>query len=89
MDTEKKRKIARGLVGFLTSVSVGAVASNVIKSNTISTGGSVNGVLTAIGSFVLADLISDVAAEHVDEKLVDLMEQFDAAKAATEDNEGE
>lgn len=74
----KGKDVVKGIAKFVGSFGVGALVSIGVKQNIIPKS-LAEKILIGIGSFVLSDMISAKAEEHIDEevdKLYDLVESL-------------
>lgn len=71
-----KKNIAKGIVGTVASVGVGAVVGNAIKSTTPVDITTINKVMVGAGAFVLTSLVGDVASKYTGAKIDEITEQF-------------
>ena len=65
----KKITIAKTVVGLTTSVGVGAIIANIIKTTTPVPVGLIMKVCMFVGGTVLSGLVSDQATTYTDDKI--------------------
>lgn len=73
-----KKSLFKGIVKFVGSMGVGTLVSLGVKQNIIP-GNKYEKIMCAIGSFVISDIISSKAEEHLDnecEKIFDVVENI-------------
>ena len=72
----KKLELIKTGVSIIVSVGVGAVVSNVIKTTTPDTTGTIKKVCIGIGSFVLSSMITDQATTYTETKIDETVDQM-------------
>jgi mannitol-specific phosphotransferase system IIBC component len=73
-------KLVKGIAGFVASMSVGAVVSNVIVATTPKNLTTINRIAVGIGGFVLSSMVADAASEYVKNQIDEISNEFKKAK---------
>lgn len=73
------RSIFKGVVKFVGSMGVGALVTIGLKQNIISKN-TYEKIMIGIGSFVISDMISSKAEEHLDKQVDEMFDMVDTLK---------
>ena len=65
----KKLDMVKKVGGLIVSVGVGAIVTNIVKSTTPTSVGTIKKVCILVGSFVLSGMISDKAVTYTEQTI--------------------
>jgi chaperone required for assembly of F1-ATPase len=61
--------IGKGALGFVASIGVGNIVSNIVKSTTPANLNTFNKVTIGVGSFVLSSLVAKQVVDHMNSEI--------------------
>lgn len=80
----KKLDAVKNVAKVVVSIGVGAIVGNAVKCTTPEDTTGIGKILVALGSLVVANMISDKAADYTEEKIDETVSEVKEAMAEVE-----